>query len=112
MSVSTLTIPTPGYCMACPLRYCNPITEKISCYAEPVVGCIEQHNIRTTTRHPDCPLKIQPEGLRWIASYYSPYDAIELSCPVCKTDFDGCITEDFNYCPSCGVKLDPPEAWE
>jgi len=91
--------------MECPLRYCNPINDKISCYIEPL-GCIEQHNIKTRTRHPGCPLTIQPEGLRWIIAKRTE----NWECPVCKSDFNFIIMNKFYHCPSCGVKLDPPEA--
>jgi len=54
--------------------------------------------------HLDCPLNIQPEGLRWIRRI--TYKAFE--CPNCHVYKENTTP----YCPSCGVKLDLPETTE
>ncbi|MCL2174447.1 MAG: hypothetical protein FWB73_00230 [Treponema sp.] len=68
-----------------------------------------------TTRHPDCPLKITEDNLRWQGNgtetigYY-------ITCPICKKEPHGnwdkeeLSDDDFpNFCPHCGIKLLPPE---
>jgi ssDNA-binding Zn-finger/Zn-ribbon topoisomerase 1 len=53
----------------------------------------------------------QTEPLRWL-KYYTG-DLQYLKCPVCNWDDSTTNHEDvFNYCPICGVKLDPPEEEE
>lgn len=95
MSVATITIPTPESCRTCLLRYsvCT------------LPAGLTKNNY--SDRHPNCPLKIKPEGLRWIY-----HDANELSlhyeCLECRFE----TTRITNYCPSCGQKLDPPETTE
>ena len=68
------------------------------------------------TRHPDCPLKIVDDGLRWINVFIEVDDLLNggkikalhgINCPKC--DEHAPTLEYYNYCPSCGIKLLPPE---
>ena len=56
------------------------------------------------SRHPDCPLKITEDNLRWKTFEYVWY-----RCPLCRYETG---LRDANYCPSCGIKLLPPKGGE
>ena len=69
-------------------------------------------------RHPNCPLKITVNNLRWIKHQswrLNELTAFYYECPKC-----GKITNDihnqngdiFNFCPHCGIKLLPPKEGE
>jgi len=88
MSVSTLTIPTPESCAVCEIKH------TVFCPGDDL----------NQGRHPDCPITIQQEGLRWIEKHNGNW-----MCPKCKEDFNIFMVAKFHFCPSCGVKLDPPE---
>ena len=123
MSKAILEIETPQSCRMC------PITRIINCKeGHDILDLNGQYiqcpEIRATwddsilfknKRNPDCPLKITKENLRWQGNgtetigYY-------ITCPECKKEPHGnwdreeFSDDDFpNYCPSCGIKLLPPE---
>ena len=56
-------------------------------------------------RHHDCPLKITEDNLRWQKGK-AGVDTYFYWCPNCGDD----STETDEKCPSCGIKLLPPEA--
>lgn len=84
---------------------------------EPILYCPKLNGLVTDwkeDRHPDCELVIEEEGLRWIKvidDYWN--DVCHYECPKCEAAFfleTGSPKENnYNYCPSCGVKLAPPE---
>jgi hypothetical protein len=97
MSKAALTIPMPESCDDCILNT----------YEFFKAGLCTVCDIYRNGRHPDCPLVIEGEGLRWILTGFTDYPYI---CPSCKTGNKGklvrrCVDES---CPSCGVKLAPP----
>ena len=61
----------------------------------------------TDRRHPDCPLKIEEDGLRWDTQVLDigVGNQTFCGCPKCGNEYDW----PHNYCPSCGVKLARPE---
>ena len=103
MSNATLKIPTPASCRECPLKgidYDMAIKDWGS-------FCCNLHvpiNNYTNRRHPDCPLKVEEE-LQWIrknGKFNSHF------CPSCNCGFKNYTP----HCPSCGVRLKPPEESE
>jgi len=88
----------PTNCFTCPLNRMDD--DERNCRCQELHVSVDRYS-EGYIRHPDCPLKVQPEGLRWInrGAYYE--------CPSCSVGFTGAMN--FSYCPSCGAKLDPPE---
>jgi len=93
MSTTLILKETPQSCMVCPLRVvCSIFADRrVSDYPY--------------TRHPNCPLKITEDSLRWKSEGSWENHNEYFVCPVCEygLDFEG------NYCPHCGIKLLPPE---
>ena len=61
------------------------------------------------TRHPDCPIKITEDNLRWILIRDFGDGLQFLACVKCNKEimFDSHEVPK-NFCPSCGIKLLPP----
>jgi hypothetical protein len=99
MSKATLTIPTPKSCTECDLtHYCFVVNQKDT------KGSIFMHY--ALSRHPNCPLVIEVEGLQWKLKGDSIIGTLyDFQCPKCLAVQPEYFTD---YCPSCGVKLDPP----
>ena len=102
MSVSTLTIPTPESCdLRCKLFV--DVGEGFDNYR----FCVVNEDVKDylNIRHPNCPLTIQPEGMRWKEESNGKFTY--RICPEC--DFDGLKErmEKWVACPMCGVKLRP-----
>jgi hypothetical protein len=99
---ATLQIDVPESCARCPLKrnQCAPGFMQCSSDWRCCVTNCEVNN--DTIRHPDCPLVIKEEGLRWIKKREGKVH--RYYCPKCSGR--GCYSN--NYCPSCGVKLAPP----
>ena len=97
MSVSTLTIPTPESCRVCPLVKDDHDRDKYYCIGDRRINA-DGH---IHERHPDCPLRIQQEGLKWLNLNGG------CVCPQCSEGYQ--FIPRLRYCPSCGVKLDPLE---
>jgi len=98
MSVSTLTIPTPESCSIC--RLVTHIHPEYRLY------CIMAGDVSTYANicHPSCLLEIKPEGLRWVKTNVA--EGIDyMRCDKCHM----CNSWASPHCPSCGVKLLPPE---
>ena len=95
MSTTLILKETPQSCMVCPLRVvCSIFADRrVSDYPY--------------TRHPNCPLKITEDNLRWeIIDLGTTQRITGHRCPKCGDEKYTCK---FNYCPNCGVKLLPPE---
>jgi len=100
---------TPKLCGACDLskktKYetvyiCNALKRRINCI--------------WNKRHPDCPLKITEDNLRWtlyVKNFYGSnpneklYPCDLLECPKCHSK----IIFAYAHCPYCGIKLLPPK---
>jgi len=97
-----LGFPVPESCRACGIKMIELAT-LVKC---PETGKNDLEVAYTTSQHPDCPLKIQPDCLRWkIAKRTENWE-----CPICKADFNFIIMAKFHHCPSlCGVRLLPME---
>jgi len=103
---------TPKSCGECQLRGYNEALDYDDhegyagaiCHGEKSLYMEVSDYLNTDNRHPDCPLKITEDNLRWIA-YDKPSVSRRYNCPICKVK-RGKFT---NFCPSCGIKLLPPE---
>jgi len=101
---------TPELCFECPIIY------SVVLHNDTNTNVADREKY-TSSRHPDCPLKITEDNLRWILSSYDVSDYTTRSfieCPKCEVGYDyDCndvsFFETFNFCPNCGVKLLPPE---
>jgi len=114
---------TPQSCGECQLRGYNEALDYDDhegyagaiCHGEKSLYMEVSDYLNTNTRHPDCPLKITEDNLRWQGNgtetigYY-------ITCPDCKKephgnwDREGFSDDDFpKYCPHCSIKLLPPE---
>jgi len=61
MSISTLTIETPEQCLEC--RLIKEMPNRIGVYCTAMLDSEDNEvSCITSMIHPDCPLKIQPEG--------------------------------------------------
>ena len=107
MSKAVLEMEAPVSCRVCPLN--NREMPATQCSMSPIRYIdrlfTSQYN---NTRHPRCPLKIIEDGLRWkLTVLKDGCVPVVSTCPNCISTVTGGI---YNYCPSCGVKLLPPEA--
>ena len=96
---------TPKSCMECQLMHetdSSTGSNFYTCQASNDYNDVERFS---KTRHPDCPLKITKDNLRWKSEGSWENHNEYFVCPACEhgLDFEG------NYCPSCGIKLLPPE---
>ena len=95
---------TPQSCSECRLIYYRKGGLLTCCYLNDVGN--------ENTRHPDCPLEITEDNLRWRKDTRTSLDGEILEywvCPECK--FVHYYYDDYkvyNFCPSCGTKLLPP----
>ena len=113
MKEAILKIEIPVSCDKCilcgvinhnyPIR-CKKTGEEITKYA------VRELNIYIESRHPDCPLEIVEDNLRWentTVNIIGDY----IYCPKCQQD-----REFYDwyppYCEFCGTKLLPPEGVE
>jgi len=104
---------TPQSCMDCPLITHVPNSNTISNmpnlvfinhFCDGLDRCIgttkNSELFYTNTRHPDCPLKITEDNLRWKNTSTKYFQL--MTCPNCKSEYE---KYDYNFCPSCGIKL-------
>jgi len=77
------------------------------CHGEKSLYMEVSDYLNADTRHPDCPLEITEDNLRWVIEYTKDAEDIgeQYHCPKCRY-VDIC---DHNYCSNCGTKLLPPE---
>jgi hypothetical protein len=99
---ATLQIDTPKSCAECKLGEKYGAVGDVRCF---VLGEYFTGNIKPPHKErPDtCPLVIEKKGLRWIDTSNKHFDL--MTCPKCKGEYE---MFNYNYCPSCGVKLAPP----
>ena len=104
---------TPQSCGECQLRGYNEALDYNDhegyagaiCHGEKSLYMEVSDYLNTDTRHPDCPLEITEDNLRWIREV-KPYTGdVIFICPKCE---EGKFMP-YNFCPSCGIKLLPPE---
>ena len=102
MSTAILRIPAPESCRLCNLIYFRKGGMLTYCME---VGYKD-------SRHPDCPLEITEDNLRWIEDPDTFSE--KLICPKCKGVHDYCsiFYDNYKYCPNCGVRLLHPKEWE
>jgi len=113
---------TPQSCGECQLRGYNEALDYDDhegyagaiCHGEKSLYMEVGDYLNTNTRHPDCPLKITEDNLRWniyVKDFYGSnpneklYPCDLLECPKCHSK----IIFAYAHCPSCGIKLLPPE---
>jgi DNA-directed RNA polymerase subunit RPC12/RpoP len=113
MSKAILTISMPKSCRVCPEVDKTASTK--SYYCRHIKSEYNYVTDYTSSRHPNCPLVIEEEGLRWNEIEGGNVDGwfgYSIKCPKCKKEYpapvDDKFEEFYNYCPSCGVKLAPP----
>jgi len=98
---------TPESCIRCPLAIEKPAVISVDKVCKrignPCFGITVTNYINI--RHPDCPLKITEDNLRWIREVKSYTGDVIFICPKCEE----AKFMPYNFCPSCGVKLLPPE---
>ena len=102
---------TPQSCVDCPLTHAGYSGDSRAelCYwvhnkknGRPFIIASDYDKFR----HPDCPLKITEDNLRWeIIDLGTTQRITGHRCPKCGDEKYTCK---FNYCPNCGVKLLPP----
>ena len=80
------------------------------CHGEKSLYMDVSDYLNTNIRHPDCPLKITEDNLRWKLIEDYGDDIQVLACEKCNEEitFESSIVSR-NYCPKCGTKLLPPE---
>ena len=112
---------TPESCGECQLRGYNEALDYNDhegyagaiCHGEKSLYMEVSDYLNADTRHPDCPLKITEDNLRWIEFRDEDYPcAIPImECAICKETFPGGYEnrKRWKHCPSCGIKLLPPE---
>ena len=113
MSTAILRIPTPESCRLCPIvriikcREGDDILDENAPYVQcPFLRATWDDDVLYKNRRPpDCPLEITEDNLRWIREVKSYTGDVIFICPKCK---EGKFMP-YNYCPSCGIKLLPPE---
>jgi len=93
---------TPRSCRDCEISH-EVFTGHNNLLRCPRGGFLRERDNANNTRHPDCPLKIMEDNLRWIN--LNKWGAAE--CPKCSEGFQ--YMARLRYCPSCGIKLLPPE---
>jgi len=106
---------TPKSCMSCRLKQFDSHSDDCDYWCYELKSGHGKVNEYIDTRHPDCPLKITEDNLRWQGNG-SETIGYYITCPECKQEPPGnWDREDFNdddfpnYCPHCGIKLLPPE---
>ena len=109
---AVLEFDAPESCTECPLTHgawSGDSHAELCCLKDKRPFIIA--NAYPDSRHPDCPLNIQQEGLRWIVKSKHGYCDL-WQCEKCNMEFSihsRHEQDNFFHCPSCGVKLDPPE---
>jgi len=88
---------TPKSCKDCPINFEDSGLE-VS-YCAKTGFAIDDY---TVTRHPDCPLKITEDNLRWILLKGDL--KFKYCCPECKQT----ESSPYKYCRDCGIKILPP----
>jgi len=96
---------TPKSCGECPVHRSCDVYEKLSFEVSRSLAHGDKPVRYNTTRHPDCPLKITEDNLRWDIEYTKDTEDIgeQYRCPKCGYVELG----EHNYCPDCGQKLLP-----